>query len=58
MPRCPCQLALVELALLKDLREISKRKGLMEEVTERIRVLRDAHAKKPSFLARLRKAGL
>lgn len=46
------------ISLLKDLREISKRKGLMKEVTERIRVLRDAHAKKPSFLARLRKAEL
>lgn len=44
--------------LLQDLREIGERKGRDGEFTERIRALREAHAKKPSFLARLRKAGL
>jgi hypothetical protein len=43
--------------LLKDLREISERKGRLVEVTKRIRALREAHAKKTSLLARLRKAG-
>jgi len=46
------------IALLRDLREIGERKGRREEFTEHIRALREAHAKKPSFLARLRKAGL
>ena len=46
------------IALLKDLREVGERKGRAVEVAERIRVLRQAHAKKPSLLARLRKAGL
>lgn len=45
------------ITLLQDLREISERKGRRVEVTERIRALRERHAKKPSFLARLRKAG-
>lgn len=45
------------ITLLKDLRAISERKGRLVELTQRIRALRDAHAKKPSFLARLRKAG-
>ena len=43
--------------LLQDLREIGERKGRRVEVTERIRAVRELHAKKPSFLARLRKAG-
>jgi len=46
------------MILLKDLREVGERKGRRDVVTERIRALRKAHAKKPSFLARLRKAGL
>ena len=45
------------ITLLKDLQEIGKRKGRSADVAERIRALREAHAKKPSFLARLRKAG-
>jgi hypothetical protein len=45
------------VTLLKDLREIAERKGRRAEFTERIRALHDVHAKKPSFLARLRKAG-
>ena len=43
--------------LRSDLREIGERKGRLVEVTKRIRALREAHAKKPSFLARLSKAG-
>ena len=46
------------VTLLKDLREVGERKGRGVEVAERIRTLRDAHPKKPSLLARLRKAGL
>lgn len=46
------------VTLLKDLREIGERKGRSAEVAGRIRALREAHAKKPSLLARLRKAGL
>ena len=46
------------VALLKDLREISERKGRLVDVIERIGALRDAHAKKPSLLMRLKKAGL
>ena len=45
------------IALLKDLREIGERQGRRGEFTERVRALRNVHAKKPSFLARLRKAG-
>jgi hypothetical protein len=46
------------IALLMDLREIGERKGWSSEVAERIRALREAHTKKPSLLARLRKARL
>lgn len=46
------------VTLLQDLREIGERKGRGVEVAQRLRALRDAHAKKPSLLARLRKAGL
>ena len=46
------------VTLLEDLREIGERKGRSAEVAWRIRALREAHAKKPSLLARLRKAGL
>jgi hypothetical protein len=46
------------ITLLKDLREVGERKGRHDEVSECIRALREVHAKKPSFLARLKKAGL
>jgi hypothetical protein len=46
------------VTLLQDLREIGERKGRGLEIARRLRALRDAHAKKPSLLARLRKAGL
>ena len=46
------------VTLLQDLREIGERKGRGVEVAQRLRALRDAHAKKPSLFARLRKAGL
>lgn len=45
------------VTILQDLREIGERKGRRIETDERIRALRELHAKKPSFLARLRKAG-
>jgi nitric oxide reductase activation protein len=45
------------VTLLQDLCEIGERKGRRVEVIERIRALRERHAKKPSFLTRLRKAG-
>jgi hypothetical protein len=44
--------------LLVDLRDVSERKGRDATFTQRIGVLRVAHAKKPSLLARLTKAGL
>ena len=46
------------VALLVDLRDVSRRKGREAEFTQRICALRDAHAKKPSLLSRLSKAGL
>jgi hypothetical protein len=46
------------ITLLKDLREIGERQGRSVKIAMRIRGLREAHAKKPSLLARLRKAGL
>jgi hypothetical protein len=45
------------ITLLQDLREIGERKDRRVEVAARVRALREVHAKKPSFLARLRKAG-
>jgi hypothetical protein len=45
------------VTLLRDLRDIGERKGRRVEVTERIRALREVHAKKPSFLA-LEKGGI
>jgi len=45
------------ITLLQDLGEIGERKDRRVEVTARVRALREVHAKKPSFLARLRKAG-
>lgn len=44
--------------LLCDLRELGVQKGRAEEVEARIAKLREEHAKKPSFLGRLEKAGL
>ena len=53
-----CRRRTWRVALLQDPREIGKREGRNVEVAERIRALRDVHAKKPGLLARLRKAGL
>jgi len=44
--------------LLVDLRDVSGRTGRGAAFGQRIAALREAHAKKPSLLARLRKAGL
>lgn len=44
--------------LLADLRDVSGRKRRNVEFTQRLEALREAHAKKPNLLARLRKAGL
>jgi hypothetical protein len=46
------------VALLVDLRDVSGRKGRGTAFAQRIRSLRRRHAKKPSLLLRLRKAGL
>jgi hypothetical protein len=46
------------VALLEDLRDVGERNGRGAEFTRRLRALRQAHAKKPSFLARLRAASL
>lgn len=46
------------VTLLKDLCEIGDRNDRSAEIAGRIRALREVHAKKPSFLARLKKAGL
>jgi hypothetical protein len=37
---------------------VSRRKGRAAEFAQRIGALRDAHAKKPSLLSRLSKAGM
>lgn len=44
--------------LLMDLRDLAARKGKMDEFEARLDALRAAHARKPSFIERLRKAGL
>ena len=44
--------------LLMDLRDVSERTGRGAAFGRRIAALREAHPKKPSLLARLRKAGL
>jgi hypothetical protein len=44
--------------LLCDLRDLGVQKGRVGEVQARILKLREEHAKKPSFLERLKKAGL
>lgn len=46
------------VALLVDLRDAGEREGRTAEFAQRIGALRDAHAKKPSLLLRLSKAGL
>lgn len=46
------------VALLADLRDVSERKRRGTEFTQRIGALREAHATKPSLLARLMRAGL
>jgi hypothetical protein len=46
------------VALLKDLRDVTVRTGKSIEFAGRMRALRGVHATKPSFLARLRRAGL
>jgi hypothetical protein len=44
--------------LLVDLRDVSGRKGRDAAFAQRMGVLRETHAKKPSLLARLAKADL
>jgi len=44
--------------LLCDLREIAQHRGSADEVEARLRRLCEEHARKPSFLERLRRAGL
>ena len=44
--------------LLIDLRDLASRKGKMDEFGPRLSALRAAQARKPSFIKRLRKAGL
>jgi hypothetical protein len=44
--------------LLMDLRDLAARKGKMDEFEARLDALRAAQARKPSFIERLRKAGL
>jgi hypothetical protein len=46
------------IALLLDLRDVSRRKDRHTEFARRVGSLREGHAKKPSLLLRLRKAGL
>jgi len=46
------------LKLLRDLRDLHSWKGTTNEIEARLFRLQEAHAKKPSFLARLEKAGL
>jgi hypothetical protein len=44
--------------LLKDLRDVALRAGRQEEIEARLVRLREQHARKPSFVARLQAAGL
>ena len=44
--------------LLRDLRDLSFRKGRADEIAACVRRLCVEHARKPSFIERLRKAGL
>ena len=43
--------------LLGDLRDLATRKGKVSEFRVRVDGIREAHARKPSFIERLRKAG-
>ena len=43
--------------LLEDLRDLGIQRGRAADVLSRIQLLREEHAKKPSFLERLRRAG-
>jgi len=44
--------------LLVDLRDLAARKGKADDFRARLDVIRVAQARKPSFIERLRKAGL
>ncbi len=44
--------------LLVDLRDLASRKGKTDEFRTRLDAIRMAHARKPSFIERLHKAGL
>jgi len=44
--------------LLVDLRELAEREGKEDEAARRIQDIRDRHARKPTFIERLKKAGL
>lgn len=46
------------IVLLRDLRDVCTRAGRQAEAATRIARLREEHAKKPSFIERIRKAGL
>lgn len=48
----------VAVTLLKDLHDVAVRAGRQDEVEARLRHLREQHAKKPSLINRLQKAGL
>jgi hypothetical protein len=45
------------IEILRDLRDLAERGGKTQGVAERVKQLRERHAKKPAFLARLDKAG-
>jgi hypothetical protein len=53
----PCDYT-AAVTLLEDLRDVGERTGRRAEFTRRLSALREAHAKKPSFLARLKGARL
>jgi uncharacterized Zn finger protein len=44
--------------LLGDLKDLGARSGRIAEVQSRIQRIREEHAKKPSFIERLQRAGL
>jgi hypothetical protein len=48
----------VAVALLGDLRELSRRQGRTDEFTLRVRQLRQQYARRPGLLDRLNRAGL
>ena len=45
------------VTLLSDLRDVSRQKGLAGQFAQGINDLQEAHATKPSLLARLKRAG-